>query len=423
MQALGDLAPRFRLVLGPQYSHASRLRLKLPFQRSRRAILISGVFLVVFSYPLLAMLDATTGSYDGELFSLFSVLFTLFWSLGWSVGVLLLALVFLALSFGRETLEIRDDSVRLLVGLPGIGFGADYAIELIRNLETQSADESIGSAWRGDHLAFEFAGDRIGFGSAITASRANEILTAMKTLLPAHADPLPELDLPDLEASESQGQDESMVRKGAVQQETDSTVLPADHAKPRSKLSVIALMIANLIPLLGVLIWDWRIGDIMLLYWAESAVIGFYNLLKMQRVAGWAILFFGPFFVGHYGGFMVGHLLFIYGFFGENFLNNSDVSVAQLLIDFQGLAPALIGFAISHGVSYYTNFLGRREYVGVEVAAQMGQPYRRIIIMHVTIIFGGFLVMAFSSVLPALLLLIALKIGADLRGHIAEHDR
>lgn len=421
MQALGDLAPRFRLVLGPQFSRGSRLRLQLPFRRSRRAIFISGVFLVIFSYPLLEVLGSTTDSYDGELFSLVSILFTIFWSLGWSVGVFILALVFLAFSFGREILEIREDSVRLMVGLPGIGFGADYAIDLIRNLKTQSPDESVGTGWRGDHLAFEFAGDKIGFGSAITSTRADEILSAMKTLLPAHADPLPELNLPNPEVAAFDEYDESLERQAASRQQTEPTVL--SHSKPRSKLSGIALMIANLMPLLGVLIWDWRIGDIMLLYWAESAVVGFYNLLKMQRVAGWSILFFGPFFVGHYGGFMVGHLLFIYGFFGESFSNNSDVSVAQLLLDFQGLAPALIGFLISHGVSYFTNFLGRREYLGIGVAKQMGQPYRRIIIMHVTILFGGFLVMAFSSALPALLLLIVLKIGADLKGHIAEHER
>jgi hypothetical protein len=70
------------------------------------------------------------------------------------------------------------------------------------------------------------------------------------------------------------------------------------HLKLRSKLSALALMIANLIPLLGVLVWDWRIGDIMLLYWAESAVIEFYNLLKIQREAGWGIVFFGPFLPG-----------------------------------------------------------------------------------------------------------------------------
>ena len=423
MRALGELAPRFRLVLGPQFSRSSKLKLRLPFRKSRRAILISGVFLIVFSYPLLEILGSTTGNYDGELFSLVSVLFTIFWSLGWSVGVFILALVFLALSFGRETLEINEDNVRLLVGLPGIGFGIDYGVDLIRNLKTQSPDAATGTGWRGDHLAFEFAGDKIGFGSAITATRAGEILAAMKTMLPAHADPLPELKFPELETSASNEKYASLTGKDSAQREAESTALSTGHLKPRSKLSALALMIANLIPLLGVLVWDWRIGDIMLLYWAESAVIGFYNLLKIQRVAGWGIVFFGPFFIGHYGGFMVGHLLFIYGFFGDNFSNSNDVSVAQLLLDFQGLAPALLGFFISHGVSYFTNFLGRREYLGIEVAAQMGQPYRRIIIMHVTIIFGGFLVMAFSSALPALLLLIALKVGADLKGHFAERVR
>ena len=40
--------------------------------------------------------------------------------------------------------------------------------------------------------------------------------------------------------------------------------------------------------------------------------------------------------------------------------------------------------------------------------------------MHVTIIFGGILVLALGSPLPALVLLIALKIAADVRGHLRE---
>lgn len=51
----------------------------------------------------------------------------------------------------------------------------------------------------------------------------------------------------------------------------------------------------------------------------------------------------------------------------------------------------------------------------------MGEPYKRIIVMHLTIIFGGFLSMMFGSALPALLLLIFLKVGTDLRGHLREH--
>ena len=159
----------------------------------------------------------------------------------------------------------------------------------------------------------------------------------------------------------------------------------------------------------------------MLLFWAESAVIGFYNLLKMGKIAGLAILFYGPFFVGHYGGFMVGHLLFIYGFFGDNFASGADVSVGQLGEDFLRLLPALFAFFVSHGISYVVNFLQREEFQNREVSEQMGLPYRRIIIMHMTIIFGGFLAMLFETALPALLLLIALKIVADLRGHLKEH--
>ena len=166
---------------------------------------------------------------------------------------------------------------------------------------------------------------------------------------------------------------------------------------------------------------DWNVGEIMLLFWAESAVIGFYNLLKMIKIGGWATLMYGPFFVGHYGGFMAGHLLFIYGLFGDNFANSSDPGIAQLLSDFVSLSPALLAFVVSHGISYYSNFLGRKEYLGREIAAQMGQPYKRIIIMHMTIIFGGFLVMMFESALPALLLLLLLKIATDLGSHLREH--
>lgn len=61
------------------------------------------------------------------------------------------------------------------------------------------------------------------------------------------------------------------------------------------------------------------------------------------------------------------------------------------------------------------------EYLGKEISTQKGQPYKRIIIMHMTIIFGGFLVMLFETTLPALMLLVLIKIAADLRSHLREH--
>ena len=41
--------------------------------------------------------------------------------------------------------------------------------------------------------------------------------------------------------------------------------------------------------------------------------------------------------------------------------------------------------------------------------------------MHVTLIFGGFLVLALDSRLLALTLLIGMKIVVDIKAHIKEH--
>ena len=49
------------------------------------------------------------------------------------------------------------------------------------------------------------------------------------------------------------------------------------------------------------------------------------------------------------------------------------------------------------------------------------QPYTRVIILHVVVLVGGFLVMLLGQPLPALVLLVVLKTGFDLRAHLAEH--
>jgi len=50
-------------------------------------------------------------------------------------------------------------------------------------------------------------------------------------------------------------------------------------------IPVIALLAANVIPLFGVLFLDWDAFSIVLLYWSENLVIGFYNILKIAFAA------------------------------------------------------------------------------------------------------------------------------------------
>ena len=48
-----------------------------------------------------------------------------------------------------------------------------------------------------------------------------------------------------------------------------------------SKLPLIALLATNALPLVGVLFFEWNAFLLVLLYWAENVVVGFYNVLKM----------------------------------------------------------------------------------------------------------------------------------------------
>jgi hypothetical protein len=49
----------------------------------------------------------------------------------------------------------------------------------------------------------------------------------------------------------------------------------------KDPLSLAALVGADLIPFIGVFLFDWKIRFIVLLYWIENLIAGFNNILKM----------------------------------------------------------------------------------------------------------------------------------------------
>src|SRR5207237_480354 len=71
----------------------------------------------------------------------------------------------------------------------------------------------------------------------------------------------------------------------------------------------------NLVSLACVLFIHWDLPSFMLLFCAESAIIGFYTVLKIAVIGKWLALAAAPFFAAHFRGFMVMHFLFIYEFF------------------------------------------------------------------------------------------------------------
>ncbi len=187
--------------------------------------------------------------------------------------------------------------------------------------------------------------------------------------------------------------------------------------------TAIALIVANLVPLVGVLFFDWSLFTIMFLFWLESLVVGFFNVLKMVIVANILSVIMVPFFVVHYGGFMSGHLVFIFALFSPDEMSFSGFfpPVSLLTSHIMNVWPAFLAVFLSHGISFFYNFIGKKEFRHSTPEKQMLAPYRRIFVMHFTIIFGGFLILALGAPALMLVLLIALKVASDARAHLKEH--
>ncbi len=202
----------------------------------------------------------------------------------------------------------------------------------------------------------------------------------------------------------------------------------ADWRKP----SVIALIAANLVPVAGVLFFGWEVFPLMFLFWSENVIVGVFYVFKMifaggGGAAGQASKFFLiPFFCIHYGMFTFVHGIFIVMMFGGGMQNDRGfpgVEKFWRVLQENHLGWAVLGLVISRGISFGTNYIGNGEYKNVLAPMLMAQPYGRIIVLHIAIIGGGFLVMALHSPLLGLLLLVVLKTLLDLAGHLRERAK
>jgi Family of unknown function (DUF6498) len=213
----------------------------------------------------------------------------------------------------------------------------------------------------------------------------------------------------------------------------------------RPSLSIVALTIANLVPLLGVFLLDWGAAAIVLLYWIENLIIGFFNILRMILVKvkttskRFQKLFMIPFFCIHFGGFCAVHGFFLLTFFkigaDTDFFSpgatwTGPLIFLQLLASVimrlwesrpPGLEWPTLGLLVSHGVSFIRNYVIGKEYRSLKLSELMMRPYKRIVLMHVAIIAGGIPIMMVGSPVPLLCILIFLKTGMDIWLHNKSH--
>lgn len=198
----------------------------------------------------------------------------------------------------------------------------------------------------------------------------------------------------------------------------------------QKKVGLAAVVVGNLVPLFGVMVWGWDIFSLFFLYWAENVVIGLYTVMAILcagvftgGVLGFVSgLFRAAFFTVHYGMFCYVHIFIAAELFGGD--SGPDLSSPADILDFlrglgvAGFYWALAGLAVAQGFQAYDSL--RMEYAGKDsrkdMAAQiMTAPYGRIFVLHIAILLGGFLAQMLGGPASALAVLTGLKTLYDVK--------
>jgi Family of unknown function (DUF6498) len=280
------------------------------------------------------------------------------------------------------------------------------------------------------------------------------------------------------------------------------------YRRTTASRSALALVLANAIPLVGVLFFGWSLWTILVLYWVENGIVGFWtvprillasgtitgdmtsaaraglqrwsamaaqrpgvNAAQQARVeaaiegaldaevgsapavaqlAGVGALLRIPmalFFLFHYGMFWLVHGVFVFvlptfGAFQSGdgpggSIGDTDPMTGQPFFPGAGGATAVHGawgeiawssvaigavaLLIAHGASFVLNYLGRGEYLHTSAAREMGKPYGRVVVLHLTLIFGAFAIAILGAPIGALVVFVIAKTVLDLGLHLREH--
>ena len=169
-----------------------------------------------------------------------------------------------------------------------------------------------------------------------------------------------------------------------------------------------SLIIANLIPVMGVWFLNWSAKEVFVVYCLETIIIGFFTLLKLlitglvrkkdvwqtqgASVTKQPFWFFMLFFLVHYGMFVaiqMGLFFAVSGIGDENgitFFNFFSKWPSLLTNE----AYIMLGvFIISYGFRLTSDYILTGDYKTSSLGYLMFQPYGRIFVQQVTVILGS----------------------------------
>lgn len=174
-------------------------------------------------------------------------------------------------------------------------------------------------------------------------------------------------------------------------------------------LQILGTIATNAIPLIGVLLFDWSVYEVLLLFWFENVAIGIAHAIRLgvctrtnNAQGGLSTTLF---FCMHYGIFTVVHGVFVFVYFGvvmDGVLNARGSITLPILSIFGWQALKLA-----------VDVQATQGFKGLSPDMMMFEPYPRVFALHVAVLLGGFLIGQMGSPVWALAALVAIKTISD----------
>lgn len=184
-----------------------------------------------------------------------------------------------------------------------------------------------------------------------------------------------------------------------------------------TRTSALGLVLANLLPVVGVLALGWSPFTVVMAYVLETVIVGLYAWLRIllaQQTPLGARIGVAMFFTAHYGIFLLVQSVFLVIALGADDAWSPDVQ--------RELAIAGLGFLVSHGISFATHYLGGGEFRQADARVELFRPYLRVFVQQVVAILGFWIALTLGGArIGPVLALVACKLLLDLRAHLRLH--
>lgn len=171
-----------------------------------------------------------------------------------------------------------------------------------------------------------------------------------------------------------------------------------------SKNVILPMIIfSNLLPLYGVIKYNWTIFSVVYIYWVELLIISTFQLLKIIFAKGdpsasaWSKIILALKFFGFRTGLFFFYLLFIVVFLGlmlsAGKKDNSDMFTMFDVLFFKGnfYKITLLSFVVYNTIEFLILFIWNGKYLLAKPSDNFVILDARIIVVHIVVVLGTFL--------------------------------